>query len=93
MVFENNFYLKHRVYIQNHTGCHRYIKNKKLCPTHKLHDLRHTFATHCLECGINLKIVQRWLGHARLDTTANIYTHLQPEFVKRESEKFNFNPF
>ena len=66
---------------------------KKLCPTHKLHDLRHTFATHCLECGINLKIVQRWLGHARLDTTANIYTHLQPEFVKRESEKFNFNPF
>ncbi|MBR1983875.1 MAG: site-specific integrase [Clostridia bacterium] len=60
----------------------------KLCPGHKLHDLRHTFATRCLECDINIKIVQRWLGHSRLDTTASIYTHVQEDFVKSESEKF-----
>lgn len=62
---------------------------KKLCPAHKLHDLRHTFATRCLECGISIKVVQRWLGHARLDTTASIYTHLQPDFVLAESKKFH----
>lgn len=62
---------------------------KKLCPAHKLHDLRHTFATRCLECGISLKVVQSWLGHSRLDTTAMIYSHLLPDFIQSESEKFN----
>ena len=60
---------------------------KKYCPNHKLHDLRHTFATRCLECGVSIKVVQTWLGHARLDTTASIYTHLLPDFEKSESEK------
>lgn len=62
---------------------------KEFMPLHKLHDLRHTFATRCLESGINIKVVQRWLGHSRLDTTASIYTHLEPEFVKSETKKFN----
>ena len=61
---------------------------KKICPNHKLHDLRHTFATRCLECGISLKVVQKWLGHSRLETTASIYTHIQENFVKTEAQKF-----
>lgn len=61
---------------------------KKLCPNHKLHDLRHTFATRCLECEISMKVVQGWLGHARLDTTASIYSHILPHFEKSESIKF-----
>lgn len=61
---------------------------KKYCPNHKLHDLRHTFATRCLECGINIKVVQKWLGHSRLDTTASIYTHVQDDFVLSEADKF-----
>ena len=60
----------------------------KICPTHKLHDLRHTFATRCLECGINLKVVQKWLGHTRLDTTANIYVHTLDTFLAAEALKF-----
>lgn len=61
---------------------------KKLCPNHKLHDLRHTFATRCLECEISMKVVQGWLGHARLDTTASIYSHILPHFEKSEANKF-----
>lgn len=61
---------------------------KKLCPNHKLHDLRHTFATRCLECEISMKVVQGWLGHSRLDTTASIYSHVLPEFAKNEAKKF-----
>ena len=61
---------------------------KKLCPNHKLHDLRHTFATRCLECDISMKVVQGWLGHARLDTTASIYSHVLPHYEKSEAKKF-----
>ena len=61
---------------------------KKLCPNHKLHDLRHTFATKCLENEISMKVVQSWLGHARLDTTASIYSHILPQFEKSEAKKF-----
>ena len=61
---------------------------KKFCPNHKLHDLRHTFATRCLECEISMKVVQSWLGHSRLDTTASIYSHILPQFEKSEAKKF-----
>ena len=63
-------------------------KFKDYCPNHKLHDLRHTFATRCLECGINIKVVQKWLGHSRLDTTASIYTHVTEDYSFQESKKF-----
>lgn len=53
---------------------------KKLCPRHKLHDLRHTFATRCLENDIPMKIVQHWLGHSDYQTTANIYTGITTNF-------------
>lgn len=62
---------------------------KIFCPNHKLHDLRHTFATKCLECDISMKVVQGWLGHARLDTTASIYSHILPQFEKSEAKKFH----
>lgn len=61
---------------------------KKICPNHKLHDLRHTFATICLENDINIKVVQLWLGHSRLDTTASIYSHITQDFALAESKKF-----
>lgn len=61
---------------------------KKVCPAHKLHDLRHTFATRCLECGISMKVVQIWLGHSRIETTASVYTHVPDEFSRSESQKF-----
>lgn len=75
-------------YLFTHSKYFVTSKFKKYCPAHKLHDLRHTFATRCLECGISMKVVQCWLGHARLDTTASIYSHLLPDFFQSESEKF-----
>lgn len=61
---------------------------KKVCPNHKLHDLRHTFATKCLESGINIKVVQKWLGHSRIDTTAQIYVHVSEDYSLEEAKKF-----
>ena len=62
---------------------------KKFCPNHKLHDLRHTFATRCLEAGVNMKTVQIWLGHADFETTANIYSHVNLDFQKEQALRLN----
>lgn len=60
---------------------------KALCPNHKLHDLRHTFATRCLECGVSIRVVQQWLGHASITTTTKIYMHVIDDFQRQEAKK------
>ena len=58
--------------------------NKKISP----HGLRHSFASHMLQEGAGIRVVQELLGHENVSTT-QIYTHLNLKKLKKDYEKFH----
>lgn len=64
------------------------VKQCRFNKTATIHTLRHSFATHLLESGVNIRHIQELLGHSDLNTTMR-YTHVRSEALKQVNSPFD----
>ncbi|MBQ8749239.1 MAG: site-specific integrase [Clostridia bacterium] len=91
-------YIKHNVSDIPYNFTTRYVnkKFKQVCDTLgiqgiTIHSLRHTFATRCLEQGIPVKLVQKWLGHSKYSITAELYSHILSDYEIEKGLNLKFD--
>lgn len=51
-----------------------------------LHSLRHTFATQCIQRGVDMVVLQKWLGHASITMTMDRYTHVETNYLAEQTK-------
>ena len=84
-------YKKNTYITPNEINCflRRLNEKEKICSHLHTHMLRHTYATRCIEAGISAKVLQKNLGHAKIQTTLDTYTTVFEKFNKTENEKYD----
>lgn len=78
---------EHYVEPRNYQYNFREILKKSKIKRYKFHTLRHTFATNCIEAGMDIKSLSEILGHADVSITLNIYVHSSDKTKRKYLEK------
>ena len=78
---------EHYVEPRNYQYNFREILKKSKIKRYKFHTLRHTFATNCIEAGMDIKSLSEILGHADVSITLNIYVHSSDKAKRKYLEK------
>ena len=78
---------EHYVEPRNYQYYFKEILKRSKVKKYKFHTLRHTFATNCIEAGMDIKSLSEILGHANVSITLNIYVHSSDKAKRKYLEK------